>query len=49
MAWLKANSARWSRFYAAFKREFLRDPDVVLFNRGPDDLDRPGEEKLGLR
>lgn len=49
MAWLKAINARWSRFYGAFKREFLRDSDVVLFNMGPDELDRVREEKFGLR
>lgn len=49
MAWLKAINAHWGRFYGAFKREFLRDPDVILFNMGPDDIDRAREEKLGLR
>lgn len=49
MTWLKAINAHWHRFYGAFKREFLRDPDVILFNMGPDELDRVCEEKLGLR
>jgi hypothetical protein len=49
MAWLKAISAHWARIYGAFKREFLRDPNVVLFNMGPDDIDRMREETLGLR
>lgn len=49
MAWLKAISAHWVRFYTAFKRELLRDSDVVLFNMGPDELDRTREETRGAR
>jgi hypothetical protein len=49
MAWWKAISEQWSHFYDSLKREFLRDPDVVLFNMGPDEIERAREEKFGLR
>lgn len=48
MTLLKAIGAYWTRAYAAFKREFFRDPDVILFSRGPDEIERVRDEKLGL-
>jgi len=29
-------SQRWTRLRVAARREFLRDPDVVLFERQPE-------------
>ncbi len=46
---LTAFRMRWISLRAALKREFLRDPDVILFDRGPDDIVRAREDRLGLR
>ncbi|WP_416464274.1 hypothetical protein [Sphingomonas sp. VDB2] len=36
MRLLRSLGQRWTRLWIAARREFLRDPDVVLFDRRPD-------------
>lgn len=49
MVWLKQRKAQWSSLRAAFRREFLRDPDVILFSRGGDAPSHPREDRAGAR
>jgi Tfp pilus assembly pilus retraction ATPase PilT len=47
MARLQSLGERWVRFRDALKRELLRDPDVLLFERRPEELANTGHEKAG--
>ncbi|MDF0543595.1 hypothetical protein PX699_14670 [Sphingobium sp. H39-3-25] len=49
MIWLKCSAIRLARLRDAMKREFLRDPNVLLFERRPDMDDLPGREVAGSR
>lgn len=41
--------ARWVRLRDALKRELLRDPDVILFNRAGDEAVGTRDERIGAR
>ncbi|MDI1295202.1 MAG: hypothetical protein PSY12_04860 [bacterium] len=49
MAWLKRATIRLVRAQEALKREFLRDPDVILFDRSPDGRDVSPRQVVGSR
>ena len=38
MAWRAAIGRNWHRLREGAKREFLREPDRVLLDRGPEEL-----------
>lgn len=48
MAWRMAAGRKWNRLRDTVKREFLREPDRVLIDRGPDGVPLQSEKAAVL-
>jgi hypothetical protein len=49
MAWFNRGGSRLARALEGLKKEFLRDPDVVLFERRPEPDGSSSREAAGAR
>lgn len=49
MSVLRSVNDGWTRLREAARREFLRDPDVVIFERAGEPATLPRRDRAGIR